>query len=96
MAPTSEKSTPKADQRFVCDECGYGSDMKDRLIDHVNGVHLKLNVSKQRAEDFARWHSRCELACLECGEVYLKVKLFKTHLLSEHHMKAGRGSFLRC
>ena len=46
-------------------------------------------------DDFARWHSQCELACRECGKVYRKVKLFKTHLLSEHRMKAGK-TFIQC
>ena len=46
-------------------------------------------------DDFARWHSQCELACRECGKVYRKVKLFKTHLLSEHRMKAGK-IFIQC
>ena len=51
MAPTSEKPTPKADKRFVCDECGYSSNIKSRLVDHVNGVHLGLKGSTQSEDN---------------------------------------------
>ena len=33
------KKAPK----FVCDECGYSTNIKSRLVDHVNSVHLKIN-----------------------------------------------------
>ena len=41
MAPTKEKP------QFVCDECGYSTNIKNKLVDHVNGVHLKMNGSKE-------------------------------------------------
>ena len=51
MAPTSEKPTPNADKRFVCDDCGYSSNIKSRLVDHVNGVHLGLKGSTQSEDN---------------------------------------------
>ena len=37
FAPSSEKA------QLVCDECGYSTKIKNKLIDHVNGVHLEMN-----------------------------------------------------
>ena len=37
--------------KFVCDECGYSSDIKVRLIDHVNSVHLNKDSSGDESED---------------------------------------------
>ena len=45
MAPTLEKP------RFVCHECGYKTNNKNRLINHVNGVHLNMNGSKENDND---------------------------------------------
>ena len=43
------KITPK----FVCDECGYGTHIKSRLVNHVNNAHLKINnePSYNQSED---------------------------------------------
>ena len=34
--------SPKPD-KFTCDECGFSTNLKSKLIDHVNRVHLKIN-----------------------------------------------------
>ena len=44
MAQTLEKL------RFGCDECGYRTNIKNRLVDHVNRVHLKIDNDKRKAE----------------------------------------------
>ena len=42
------KKAPK----FICDECGYNTNIKSRLVDHVNSVHLKINnESGNESED---------------------------------------------
>ena len=30
-------------KKFICNKCGYSTNIKSRLIDHVNSVHLKIN-----------------------------------------------------
>ena len=47
---TTDKSAPEATLRFGCDECGYRTNIKNRLVDHVNRVHLKINNDKRKAE----------------------------------------------
>ena len=42
------KKAPK----FVCDVCGYSTNIKSRIVDHVNSVHLKINnESGNESED---------------------------------------------
>ena len=41
------KITPK----FVCDECGYGTHIKSRLVNHVNNAHLNNEPSYNQSED---------------------------------------------
>ena len=42
------KKAPK----FICDECGFSTNIKSRLVDHVNSVHLKINnESGNESED---------------------------------------------
>ena len=42
------KKAPK----FICDACGYNTNIKSRLVDHVNSVHLKINnESGNESED---------------------------------------------
>ena len=49
----SRQSTLKFGTKFVCDECGFSTAIKNRLVDHVNSVHLKINdkPSENQSED---------------------------------------------
>ena len=35
---------------FVCDECGYSTHIKNRLVNHVNVVHLKMKGSEENED----------------------------------------------
>lgn len=102
MAHTSKKPTPNANERFVCDECGYSTNIKDKLADHINGVHLKLKGSKEKdapqdikneqfgnpseGDKYTEWYSQCEYACRECPKVFRQPAPLKNHIMIRHNM----------
>ena len=54
--------------KFVCDECGYSTNIKSRLVDHVNSVHLKINnESGNESEDTSPRPDVGGDVCDKCG-----------------------------
>ena len=50
--PITNFISPKT-PKFICDDCGYSTSIKIRLVDHVKSAHLNNESSGNQSEDNA-------------------------------------------
>ena len=92
-----KETTFAKDMRFPCDLCGYIADRKERLVDHVNGVHLKVKPFKCDTCNFATTHKKSlayhkmkpHLTCELCPFITVGSSQMKFHMRRHHDNSKG-------